>query len=324
GDSPASTPEEQPLAKGLFPPWVVVGRMGIVRGNPEGPVMPEGRFAELNRGNRPAGVPPESANPPGAVDGDRRNTMRRSLSSAQRTGGRRTGPFLESLESRRLLSLTSLHQGNAPAVISPGGAFSHHDREFRYITPIGGHATIRVVGLGNLSGTTLDSSGDLHLVYGGTNAFSKIVGSVQGGGGHAPLASILNSQLINAGAANSLSGIGGNVLESVLMSDFDLIAGGTITLTAGVNSVNLNSIGANTQVNLRALPPAPTPTPTPAATFVGLVSTPTPTGNTVSLQAAFGPSTSSSSSRNTTIHDSQSSAGAPPYRSLVTYQHDTT
>src|SRR6516165_5012783 len=248
--------------------------MGIVWGNPASGVMPEGRFAELNRGNRSAGVPPESASPPGVVGGDRRNTMRRSLSSAHRTGGLRTRPFLENLESRRLLSLTSLQQANAPAVISAGGAFSHHDREFRYLTPTGGHATIKVVGLGNLSGTTQDSSGDLHLVYGGTNAFSKIVGTVQGGGGHAPLASILNRQLIDAGAANSLSGVGGNVLESVLMSDFDLIAGGTMTLTAGVNSVNLNSIGANTQVNLRALPPAPTPTSTTPTRVVGIVSTP--------------------------------------------------
>jgi hypothetical protein len=230
---------------------------------------------------------------------------------------------LEDLESRRLLSLTSLHQADAPAVISPGGAFSHHDRVFRYITPTGGHATIRVVGLGHLTGTTLDSSGDLHLVYGGTNAFSKIVGSVQGGGGHAPLASILNRQLIDAGAANSLSGIGGNVLESVLMSDFNLIPGGTITLTAGVNSVNLNSIGANTQVNLRALPPAPTPTPTTPTSFVGIVSTPTPAGNTVSLQAAFGPSTSISSSSDTTLQARQSATVTTPYGTSNTYVSDS-
>src|SRR5204863_4327220 len=109
-------------------------------------------------------------------------------------------------------------------------------------------------------------SGALHLAYGGTNAFSKIVGHVVGGGGHAPLASILNRQLIQAGAPNSVSGIGGNVLQSVLLSDFDLVRGGTINLTAGVNSLTLDAVSPDTQINLRALPPAPAASPTSSST----------------------------------------------------------
>jgi hypothetical protein len=137
------------------------------------------------------------------------------------------------------------------------GVFSHKDTQFRYITPSGGHALIKIVGRGNLAGTTVNSSGSLQLQYGGTNAFSKVVGQVQGGGGHAPLASILNSQMVQAGQGRSLSGVGGNPLAAVLMKNFDLIGGGNINLTPGVTSLVLNSIGPNTQVHLRTLPPAP-------------------------------------------------------------------
>jgi lipoprotein-anchoring transpeptidase ErfK/SrfK len=167
--------------------------------------------------------------------------MRRMPSSARRMRTQRTRPVLESLEGRRLLS----------------GVFSHKDREFSYITPSGGHATIKIVGRGNLAGTTVDGDGALKILYGGTNAYSKIVGQVQGGGGHAPLDSLLNSQMVQNGQGNSISGVGGNPLAAVLMKNFDLIPGGTINLTPGVTSLVLNSIGSNTHVNLRTLPPAP-------------------------------------------------------------------
>lgn len=177
-------------------------------------------------------------------------------SSSSRTNAKRIQPALEGLEERKLLSQATLD----PAVTSSsGGVFSQDNRVFSYTTPTGGHAVIQVIGLGNLLGTTLDS-GALELVYGDTNAFSKIVGKVTGGGGHAPLESILNSELIAAGASNSLSGQGGDVAESFLLSPFDLIDGGRINLTSGVNALVLNSIGADTQVNLRALPPAPVTT----------------------------------------------------------------
>ena len=39
--------------------------------------------------------------------------------------------------------------------------------------------------MGSLAGTSVDSSGALHLVYGGTNVYSKITGTVKGGNGHA-------------------------------------------------------------------------------------------------------------------------------------------
>jgi hypothetical protein len=203
--------------------------------------MPGDRFAELNRGIDQPGlrgmwrlaVPQESA--------IGRIAMRRMASSTRRIRKQWTRPVLEGLEGRQLLS----------------GVFSHQDTQFRYTTPTGGHALIKIVGIGNLAGTTINSSGALQLEYGSTNAYSKIVGQIHGGNGRAPLASILNNILVENGLANSLSGEGGNPLASVKMQDFDLIAGGKINLTPGVTSLVLNSIGPNTQVNLRTLPPAP-------------------------------------------------------------------
>src|SRR5262249_4927056 len=155
-----------------------------------------------------------------------------------------------------------------------------------------------VVGLGNLLGTTLTSSGALELVYGDTNAYSKITGSVHGGGGHAPLASIQNSRLISAGASNSLSGVGGDVVQSFLLSPFDLIDGGRINLTPGVNSLILDSIGADTQINLRALPPAPTTQVTLPTSNLVVSTTPNLTGSTSSIIVfrAFSTTTTTNSS----------------------------
>jgi hypothetical protein len=182
--------------------------------------------------------------------------MSRKEASARRVRTRRARPVIESLEGRQLLSAGGSHGASAQAA-SPGGVLSAKGQAFRYVTLTGGIATLKIVGVGSLDGTSVDSSGDLHIVYGGTNVYSKITGSVQGGGGHAPLASIQNLQLINAGQPNSLSGVGGTPVAAVLMSSFDLVPGGTINLTPGVTNVALRSIGSNSNVQLRNLPPAP-------------------------------------------------------------------
>ena len=173
----------------------------------------------------------------------------RRMASSRKYRMNRARPVLEALEGRQLLS----------------GVFSHHDRDFRYTTPTGGHALIKIVGLGSLTGTTVDSSGALQLEYGGTNAYSKVVGQIQGGGGRAPLASVLNHELVETGQANSTTGQGGNPLAAVLMKNFDLIDGGKINLTPGVTSLTLNSIGANTQLQLRTAAGAVIPDLPPAA-----------------------------------------------------------
>jgi len=229
--------------------------------------------------------------------------MTRKSSNARRSQTRRTRPDLEGLEDRRLLSALSIHHSIAPAG-SSNGVFSHNNRDFTYTTPTGGLAVIDVVGRGNLTGTTLDGFGDLHLVFGGTNAYSKIVGQVTGGGGRAPLASILNSQLVKAGQANSLSGVGGNVVAAVKMGSFDLIAGGSINLTPGVNSLILDSVGPATQIHLRALPPAPAPSSS-GLTTSNPVTVTTPSGSSGSVISSFS-STSSSSASASTLEAGQS------------------
>jgi hypothetical protein len=175
----------------------------------------------------------------------------------RRTRTHRARPGIECLEGRQLLSAGALHHAASETAASSGGVLSAKGQVFRYETPTGGTATIRIVGVGSLAGTSVDSSGALNIVYGGTNVFSKITGQVNGGGGTAPLASIQNFQLMAAGRPTSLSGVGGTPLAAVLMNPFDLVPGGSINLTPGVTSVVLHSIGANTNVQLRNLPPAP-------------------------------------------------------------------
>ena len=214
-------------------------------------------------------------------------------SNPHRNQTRRSRPDLEGLENRRLLSHVALGHSIA-AVASSSGAFSHKDTEFKYTTRSGGRAVINVIGVGNLAGTTVDGSGALHLVYGGTNAYSKIAGHIDGGGDRAPLASILNSQLVDAGQTNSVSGVGGNVLASVKMGNFDLIAGGSINLTPGVNSLVLDSVGPDSQIQLRTLPPAPTPTPTSVTTTTPIIVT-TPTGSSGAVFSTLTPASSGAS-----------------------------
>ena len=239
-------------------------------------------------------------------------------SSIQKKQAHRTRPAVEGLEDRKLLSRAPAVSATVP--VASGGVFSQDFRVFSYTTPTGGQATIQVVGLGNLEGTTAPA-GVLNLVYGATNAYTKITGEVKGGGGHAPLESIQNSQLINAGASNSLSGVGGNVVESFLLSPFDLVAGGRINLTPGVNALVLDSIGADTQINLRALPPAPSTQVTLPTSNLLVSSTPTSTGSTSSVTVfrAFSTTTSSSSTSNTTLEALQSTTITNPYSVSTTY-----
>jgi hypothetical protein len=160
------------------------------------------------------------------------------------------------------------------------------------MTPTGGQASIQVVGRGSLAGTTVDSSRQLHLAFGGTNAFSKLVGNVRGGSGRAPLASVSYNQAPGNAQLN-LSGVGSNVLAAVYLREFDLVAGGSINLTAGVNTLALDSVGPNTQIHLRALPPAPSPHVTTLVTSQPVLVTNTSgsTGSVITGAATTGGST---------------------------------
>ena len=241
--------------------------------------------------------------------------MTLTSSNSLKSQAKRARPTLEGLEERTLLSRAS---AAALAASASSGALSNDNRVFSYTTLNGGHAVIQVIGLGNLLGTTLTPSGALELVYGDTNAYSKIVGTVTGGGGHAPLESIQNARLINAGASNSLSGQGGDVAAAFLLSPFDLIDGGRINLTPGVNSLNLDSIGADTQINLRTLPPPPTTTTTLPTSSL-LVGTSTTGTATINIFRTFATTTTTTSSSTTTLQALQSGSVTNPYGVTTTY-----
>lgn len=110
------------------------------------------------------------------------------------------------------------------------------------------------VGRGSLQGTSVDSAGALHLLYSKTNAYTRIMSNVHGGTGQADLASIDSRDMATHGATTSFSGIGASVLHTINLPDFNLIAGGTIKVTSGIDNLALNSVGPDTQIQLRELP----------------------------------------------------------------------
>ncbi len=171
---------------------------------------------------------------------------------------RRARPALEGLEQRWVLSQAAgglpLVADQSPSPLSdityPPMAGSSPTRLRMGCT----HVEFQIVGRGSLKGTTVDSNGALHLLFSKTNAYTKIVSNVHGGTGQADLASIYSADLFNNSAASSLSGIGASVIKTINLGNFNLIAGGTIDVTSGIDILNLNSVGPNTQIQLRELP----------------------------------------------------------------------
>ena len=162
--------------------------------------------------------------------------------------------MLEGLEKRWVPSQAAGGLPIVPDSSPPGGEFFHNDQQFNYTTPSGTHVEIKIIGRGSLQGTTVDSSGALHLLFSKTNAYTKIFSNVHGGTGQADLASIYNADLFINHAVTSLSGIGASVLDTINLPKFNLIAGGTIDVTSGIDNLNLNSVGPDTQIQLRELP----------------------------------------------------------------------
>jgi hypothetical protein len=162
--------------------------------------------------------------------------------------------MLEGLEKRWVPSQAAGGLPIVPDSSPPSGEFFHNDQQFNYTTPSGTHVEIKIVGRGSLQGTTVDSSGALHLLFSKTNAYTKITSNVHGGTGQAVLASIYSADLFNNNAVTSLSGIGASVIGTINLGNFNLIAGGTIDVTSGIDILNLNSVGPDTQIQLRQLP----------------------------------------------------------------------
>ncbi len=162
--------------------------------------------------------------------------------------------MLEGLEKRWVPSQAAGGLPIVPDSSPPSGEFFHNDQQFNYTTPDGTHVELKIIGRGSLQGTTVDSSGALHLLFSKTNAFTKITSNVHGGTGQADLAGIYNADLFINHAVTSLSGIGAPVLDTINLPKFNLIAGGTIDVTSGIDNLNLNSVGPDTQIQLRELP----------------------------------------------------------------------
>jgi hypothetical protein len=147
-------------------------------------------------------------------------------------------PVVDGLEGRELLSAT-------PIVLAPTAADA---RVATYRTGNGAKVIIQVHGPGNLAGTNLDSAGRLNLVYGGTSGQSKILVTVSRGS--VPLESISEHDI----SIYNFTGIGGQLVGSLIAPQLDLVSGGQINMTSGVGRLQLRSIGGNTEVHLRDLP----------------------------------------------------------------------
>jgi len=150
------------------------------------------------------------------------------------------------------LSGASLPHGGIGAIrqLASSDSLSSNGHQFTYRTPQGARVSITLHGVGSLVGTSVESNGALDLVFSGTNAESEIVSHVSRGRGIIPLQSLQNQNL----AIGDLSGVGGNPINVVNLRDFDLISGGQINLTSGVQTVFLNSMASNSEAHLRTLP----------------------------------------------------------------------
>lgn len=187
--------------------------------------------------------------------------------------------MVDGLEGRRLLSAQAGDVAT-PAIV---GQNPLNVRAFSYYTRSGARVTMELKGSGNLNGTSVDADGALNVVYGGTNAASKVYVVV--GRGTAPLRSIQEASL----PTNDYTGIGGQLIGTVLAPQLDLVAGGQINMTSGVGRLQLRSLGANTEIHLRDLPQTfPATTSSRSSLSSSTVSTVSLVGSTTSTSGGGG------------------------------------
>jgi hypothetical protein len=160
---------------------------------------------------------------------------------------RQIRPGVDGLERRQLLSTRGLA---SPAAIenNPYTVNPLTFRSFTYYAPSGAKVSVFLMGSGNLAGTNVATDGGLNLVYGGTNMQSKILVNVSRG--TAPLDSVVEANL----AVNDYTGVGGQLLGSLVAPQLDLVPFGQINMTSGVGRLQLHSVATNSQIHLRDLP----------------------------------------------------------------------
>jgi len=209
--------------------------------------------------------------------------------------------MLEGLEERWLPSQAAGGLPIVPDSSTPTGDFFHNYQQFNYTTPDGTRVEIKIIGVGSLQGTFVDASG-LHLLFSKTNAYTRIVSNVHGGNQQAALASIYSYDLYTNSAVTSLSGIGASLLRTINLPNFNLIAGGTINVDSGIANLNLNSVGPNTQINLRVLPTSYLTAFATANSNSGVTANTNPTtSNTSSSSTSSSSSTTTTTSSGTTV-----------------------
>jgi hypothetical protein len=177
---------------------------------------------------------------------------------------RRSRPRVEGLEGRALLSATSQ---NVAALQTTTTA--KREKDFRYTANDGTHVDIHLYGAGGLEGTQYHSDiNAVDILFSGTNAQSGIVAKVHGGSGQANLRYLLHASV--SAQTPTVSGAGTTLINVVNLKDFNLVAGGRISLLGGVHVLLLNSVDPNTEVNLRELPESATPSTSTSASQNGV------------------------------------------------------
>jgi hypothetical protein len=226
---------------------------------------------------------------------------------------RRAQPAVENLEGRQLLRASTTIRGKEVnnkdlqrTLTQIANSSPLSDRRISYTTPQGTQVQITLYGLGTLKGTTVEPDGTLDLVYNDTSTSSQIVGHTQGGTGQANIRTLRDADI----NINDFSGIGSNEVGAVKLATFNLVDGGKINLAGGVGLLALNTIGLNTQLDLRANP-TPSGTTLPSDTVVPTLTFFTTPGGGQQLAgiggltvpgAGVGTSTSNASSQNAGIN----------------------
>ncbi len=166
---------------------------------------------------------------------------------------RRARPSIEGLECRNLLNGAKNPTVHALATTAPTGTgtvTTSTTTQFNYTTVDGARVRVTLNGPGELTGTALDANGNLNLVYNDTSIFTSIIGTVSGGSGQANIGTIKNASV----PLSSLTGLGGTLIGRISLKQFDLVSGGNINLTPGVNELFLNAVTSNSQMHLRDTP----------------------------------------------------------------------
>ena len=146
---------------------------------------------------------------------------------------RRVRPSLVGLEGRTLLNGSKTPSVHAQAIGST--ITTQTTNLFAYTTGDGARVRVVLSGPGVLTGTALDATGNLNLVFAGTSTFTQINGTVRGGSRQAALGTIRNANI----PLTTLTGVGGELIGRINLPNFNLVSGGNNQPDRGRQRVDL-------------------------------------------------------------------------------------